>query len=306
MLAVPLLFAVSIVSFVLVSVTPGDAAREILGVNASATPGAYERLRQALGLNLPLYAQYWHWLRHAIVGDLGASLFSGQSVAQVITQRLPVTLSLMIGAVLVAALAGVALGIASSVGGRRVGHAVNVVAIGGFAFPAFWVGAELIAIFAVKLRWFPATGFVPLSQSPELWFRSLVLPVVALAFPGIAVTAKQTRDAMLEALASDYVRVARANGVRGSSLVLRHALKNAALPIVTVLGIQAISMMGGAVLIENVFALPGLGSLIVSASIQHDLPLVQGVAVVFTVLVVVINVLCDLACAWLDPTVRMR
>lgn len=304
LLAVPLLFVVSALTFLLVSVAPGNAAQEILGTNAP--PGAYARLRRALGLNLPLWDQYWHWLRGAVTANLGASLFTSQPVEQAIAQRLPVTLSLLVGALLVSALVGVALGIFSALRGGAIGRVVDVLALVGFALPGFWIGAELIVLFAVKVAWFPATGFVAFSQSPVEWLRSLVLPVVTLSLVGIGSIAKQTREAMLDALASEYIRMAWANGLSPRSIYFKHALKNASVRIVTIIGLHAVYLLVGTVLVENVFALPGLGSLVVNAATEHDLPVVQGVAVCFTVLVVLFNLIVDLTYTILNPRVQVR
>jgi peptide/nickel transport system permease protein len=298
------MFVVSVLSFVLVSLTPGDAAREILG--ADATPEAYRSLRHALGLDQPLWEQYWTWLGHAVHGDLGVSLFTGEPVTQAIGERLPVTLWLISGALLVMLVVGVTLGVFSAVRGGTLGRFVDALGLTGFALPPFWVAAELIALFAVKWRFFPATGYVPITQSPSKWILSLMLPIAALALHGLAAVAKQTREAMLDALGSEYVRMAWANGISPTSIVYRHALKNAAIPVVTILGLQAVALLGGTVLVESVFALPGLGQLAVTASIQHDLPLVQGVVVYFTVIVVVINLVIDLAYSWLNPRVRTQ
>lgn len=303
-MAVPLLFVVSAVSFVLVSLTPGDAAQQILGTQAP--PEAYARVREALGLDLPLYEQYWQWVTHAVTGDLGASVFTGESVTHAIGSRLPVTLALIVGSLLLSVVVGVSLGVFSAVRGGAAGRAVDAFALVGFALPAFWVGVELIAVFAVKLQWFPATGYVPWAESPSDWLRSLVLPVLALALGGVAAVAKQTREAMLDVLGSEYVRMLWANGVSARSIYFRHALKNASLSVITVLGVQAVGLLGGTILVENVFALPGLGSLAVSASIQHDLPVVQGLAVCFTVIVVIVNLMIDLAYTWLNPKVQAR
>lgn len=304
LMAVPLLFAVSVLSFLLVSLTPGNATYAILGTNA--TPSEYAALRRALGLNLPLYDQYWQWLRHAVTGNLGASVLSGEPVSQAIGERLPVTLSLIVGALVVSVVAGVGLGVFSALRGRAIGRFIDGLALAGFALPAFWLGAELIVLFAVKLGWFPATGYVSFAVSPLGWLRSLVLPVAALSLYGVAATAKQTREAMLDVLGSEYIRMAWANGIPARSIIFRHALKNASIRVVTVLGVQAVGLLGGTVLAETVFALPGLGSLIVTAAQDHDLPVVQGVALTFTIIVVLINLCIDLGYAWLNPKVRTR
>jgi peptide/nickel transport system permease protein len=304
LLAVPLLFVVSALSFALVSFIPGDAATEILGL--SAPPSSYEKLRHTLGLNLPVYEQYWHWLKHAVRGDLGASLFTDQKVTQMIDARLPVTLSLIGCSLLVSTLIGVGLGMLSALRGGVLGRVLDGASMLGYATPSFWIGAVLIVLFAVKLRWLPAIGYVPLAQSPGLWLRSLTLPVVALALHAVAVIAKQTRVAMLDVLGSEYIRMLRASGISERSINFRHALRNAAPVVVTVLGVEFVILLGGTVFVESVFALPGLGSLAVSTTIQHDLPLVEGIVVYFTVIVVIVNLAIDLLYMWLNPRIRVR
>jgi len=303
-LSIPLLFIVSFLSFLLVSLTPGDAARRILGLNG--TQEQYAKLRQALGLDQPIYEQYWHWLKGAVHGDLGASLFSGESVTHAISTRLPVTLSLVIGALIVMLVVGVTVGVYSAVRGGLIGRLLDAVTLAGFAVPGFWVATILISLFAVRVQWFPATGYVPLTQSVSEWLQALVLPILALALGGLAAIAKQTREAMLDVLASEHIRMARANGIPPKSIVSVYALKNSGIRILTILGLQAVALLGGTVLIENVFALPGLGSLLVNASLTHDLPMVQGVVVFFAVIIVLINLIIDLAYAWLDPRVRTQ
>jgi peptide/nickel transport system permease protein len=302
LLALPLLFVVSALSFVLTSLAPGDPAHEILGVNA--TPEEYDNLRQTLGLNQPIYERYWHWLQQALHGNLGASVFSGESVTHAISGRLTTTLSLMFGALLVELLLGVTIGLISAIRGGIAGRLVDAFALAGLAVPSFWLGAILISLFAVKLRWFPATGYVPFAQSPTGWLQALTLPVIALALNGLAAIAKQTREAILDALNSEYIRMARANGISELSIIFRYALKHAGIRVVTILGLLAVGLLSGTVLVESVFALPGVGGLLVDASIKHDLPVVQGIVVYFTVIVVLINLLIDLSYGWLDPRVR--
>ena len=190
--------------------------------------------------------------------------------------------------------------------GGAAGRGADALAMLGFSLPAFWVGAELIVIFAVWLSWFPATGYVPVGQSPAGWLHALVLPVAALSLYGIAALAKQTREGMLDVLASEHVRMARANGISPRAIMFRHGLRNASMRVVTMLGLQAVGLLGGTVLIENVFALPGLGSLMVTAATEHDLPVVAGMVVYFTLIVVAINLAVDLAYLWLNPRVRFR
>lgn len=304
LLAVPLVLIVSLLSFLLEYLTPGDPARSILGVHA--TTAEYQHLRRQLGLDQPVYHQYWAWLHAAVQGNLGVSLYSGEVVTHAIAGRLPVTVSLIVGALLTTVLVGVPLGIVSAVRGGFVAKAVDSLSLLGFALPGFWIGAILIVVFAVDLRWLPATGYVPLAQSATGWLRALTLPVIALALNGIAAVARQTREAMLEVLGSEYVRMARANGISESAIVMRHGLRNAGMRILTMLGIQAVVLLGGTVLVENVFALPGMGGLLVTAATQHDVPVVQGIVVYFTLIVIGVNLVIDLSYAWLDPRVRAR
>jgi peptide/nickel transport system permease protein len=302
LVSVPLLFVVSSLTFVLVSLTPGDAAHQILG--SQAPPEAYQKLRHALGLDLPLYEQYWRWLKNVFEGDLGASLFTEERVTHAINGRLPVTLSLIVGAILVSVTVGILLGVLSALRGGVIGRAVDAFSLVGFALPEMWLAAQLIVLFAVILRWFPATGYVTLSESPLEWLRSITLPVIALSVGGVAAIAKQTREAMLDVLGSEHIRMAWANGIPRRSVVFRHALKNAAVPVVTLGGLQAVSLLGGTVIVENVFGLPGLGWLAVNAVIRHDLPMIQGIIVYFTVMVILINLIIDLTYSWLNPRIR--
>lgn len=302
LVAVPLLFIVSFLSFLLVSLTPGDAAEQILGVNK--TPETYAQLRRAMGLDEPLYAQYWHWLDRALHGDLGVAILSGEEVAHAIGVRLPVTLSLILGSLLITLVVGVSLGVIAAVRGGAIARAIDGFTLAGFAMPAFWVASILIVLLAVKVQWFPAAGYVPFAQSGGEWLRSLVLPTIALGLGGIAAVAKQTREAMSDVLATEYVRMARANGVPESRILFRHGLKNAGVRITTILGLQTVALLSGTVVVESVFALPGLGGLVVEASLSHDLATVQGVTVYFTVIVVVVNLAIDLAYTMLNPRVR--
>jgi peptide/nickel transport system permease protein len=302
-LSLPLLLIVPTVTFLLAALIPGDIARTILG--ADATRAQYEQLRQSLGLNEPLLTRYLAWLGSALHGNLGTSLFWQQPVTSLLDSRLQVTLSLVIGSTAVAAVVGVVLGVMAALRAGAPGKIVDAIALTGLAVPNFFLGLLLITWFAVTLRLFPATGYVPVSQSPAGWLASIALPVITLAVPGIAVIAKQTRDAMHEALDRPFIRTLRAAGVPGRSIIGKHALRNAAIPVVTVTGLIFIGSLSGTVLVEMVFALPGLGGLVVQATTQHDLPLIQGVAVYFTVAVIVVNLLVDLTYSWLDPRVRV-
>jgi peptide/nickel transport system permease protein len=291
-LAIPLLFLVSVSTFFLMSLVPGDPAREILGIDAPQS--AYVQLRDQLGLNEPVIEQYLGWARRALHGNLGTSLYSGQSVSSILDSRLAVTVSLVVCSVVVSGCVGVTLGSFRAIRGGITGRLTDAASVIGLALPGFWLGAELVVLFAVKLRWFPATGYVNLDSSPMAWLRSIVLPVAALSLVGVAAVAKQTREATLEALQTESIKMAWASGLPRRSIYLKHILKRLAPRIVTVLGVQAIAMLNGTVFIESVFALPGLGSVAVQAASSGDIPVIQGVAVYFTFMVVVINLIVDL------------
>ena len=302
-LSLPLLVIVPTVTFLLAALIPGDVARTILG--ADATQAQYLQLRQTLGLNEPLLTRYFSWLGNALHGNLGTSLFWQQPVTSLLDSRLQVTLSLVICSTALATAVGVVFGVVAALRAGVVGKIVDAIAMVGLAIPNFFLGLLLVTWFAVTLRVFPATGYVPFTQSPGEWLRSIVLPVITLAVPGIAVIAKQTRDAMLEVLDRPFIRTLRAAGVPGRSIIGKHALRNAAIPVVTVTGLIFIGSLSGTVLVETVFALPGLGGLVVQATSQHDLPLIEGVAVYFTIAVICVNLLVDLTYSWLDPRVRV-
>ncbi|GAA0240987.1 ABC transporter permease [Cryptosporangium japonicum] len=301
-LSVPLLFVVSVLVFGLASLVPGDAARTILG--EQATPEAVAYLRNQLGLDQPWYERYGSWLAGVLHGDFGTSILSGQDVWTTLNTRLGVTLSLVLTALVVSTVIGVALGLVSAVRGGVLGRVVDVLSLIGLALPNFWIAIVLVSLFAVQFRLFPATGYVPLTASPSEWISSLAMPVAALSLLGIAIIGKQTRDSVLDTLGAEYVRVLRANGVSERRIVFVHVLRNAAIPIVTAMGVVAVGMVGGSVFIESVFVLPGLGSLATQSTLDHDLPVILGLGVYFTMLVIVVNVLVDLAYGFLNPKVR--
>ncbi|MFI7467410.1 ABC transporter permease [Nonomuraea sp. NPDC049646] len=300
--SIPLVLVASVVSFALVALLPGDAARSLLGPNATADQ--LEAARQELGLDRPLWVQYWNWLSGALHGDLGSSLINRQPVAGQLGDRLGPSLSLIIGAVLVATAVGVLMGVRAARRGA-VGRLVQAGSIIGLALPDFWLGLVLVVVFAVKLAAFPPTGYIPLGQDPAGWLNSLVLPVITLAVPATATIARQARDAVSAALDQTYVRTLRAAGVPELSVVYRHALKNAAVPVLTVIGMVFVGALGGTVAVEFIFAIPGLGSTAVQATSAHDLPLIQGVVVYFTLIVVAVNLLVDVAYGYLNPRARL-
>jgi len=303
LLAIPLLIVVSMLTFVLTAVAPGNPAAAVLGPEASAKE--VDALSHEMGLDEPLPNQYMTWAGHAVTGDLGESLVSSESVGEALSSRLPVTLSLVIGSTAISLLFGVALGMFSALRGGSVGLLTDVLAMLGWAIPSFWLGLMLIDLVAVNLHWLPATGYVKFGESPLDWARSLILPWVTLAALGITGIAKQTRDSMREVMGREFIASLRGGGVPEWRIVLLHGLRNAAIPIVTVTGVFAIAMLGGAVLVETVFAMPGLGALAVTSARAGDLTMLQGIVVVIAVLVVIINLLVDISYGWLNPKARL-
>jgi len=297
-----LLIVVPTVTFWLQAITPGNVAQQILGIGASKS--AINTLNHQLGLDQPVWQRYLTWLGGFFHGDLGKSYITGDSVTGTLGGRLGVSLSLIIGALIVFTIVGVGLGILSSTGGRVFGRVIDIISTAGIAIPNFWLGVLLIGVFAVQLNVLPATGYVPPDQSASGWIASLVLPVIALSFAGITGVAKQTRDQMLVSLASPYARSLRANGASESSLLFRHALRNASGPIITVIGLIFVGALSGSVVVENIFVLPGLGSQAVQSTTQRDLPVIQGIAVYFTIIVVVVNVVIDIVNTILNPKAR--
>lgn len=300
-----LLLVVTGLTFVLVSFAPGDAARAILSSQSgSYTPEQYEQMRQTLGVDQPLHVQYGRWLDDLLHGSLGTDLFSGQSVAELLGDRIGPSMSIILGTVLVSAVVGTGLGIFSARRGGVAGRLVDVASLVGFAVPNFWLALLLVEAVALKLAVLPAGGYVGPGEDPAGWLRSITLPVLTLSAAGVAFVAKQTRDAMAEALSAEFVTMLRARGLSRRSVVFRHALRSAAIPVVTMLGLLLISLLGGAVVIESFFSIPGLGQQAVDAAGSSNLPVITGVAFCFTVIVVTANLLVDLSYRWLNPKVR--
>ncbi|MCB9394975.1 MAG: ABC transporter permease [Acidimicrobiaceae bacterium] len=302
-MTVPILVLASFLVFGLVLLVPGDPAITLAGDNA--TEEQIQVIRDRLGLDDPIHVQYGRWASAAVQGDLGDSLFSGRSVTKSIGERLPVTVSLAAVSVLIALMIAIPAGLLSATRrGTWLDTTATVGASLGLAMPSFWLGAVLALIFALSLGWLPATGYVPLTENPFEWFRHLVLPGLTLGTSAAAETTRQLRASLGDVLQQDYVRTARAVGLRSRVVVLKHGMKNAAMPVVTVLGFQVAFLLGGSVIVEQLFALPGLGGLAIRAVLDRDLPVIQGVVLFTTALVVSINLLVDLMYGWLNPKVR--
>jgi len=294
---------ISVFGFLLLHLGAHDIARRLVG--GMADPAIVERKAQELGLNRPLTTQFFDWAHGAVTGDLGRSWSSGQPVTDALASRLPVTLSLTIGAVVLTAVVGIVLGIVAASRRGWVDRTIQVLSLLMSSIPGFLVALVLVLLFALGLRWFPATGYISAGDSLNGWLSTITLPVIALAIGAIAGVAQQVRGSMIDALRLDYVRTLRARGLPYNRVMYVHVLRNAAGPALSVLGIQFIVMLGGAVVVEQVFSLPGVGQTAVSATVQGDIPLVMGVIVLTSLLVLAINLVIDLVQGWLNPKVRL-
>jgi peptide/nickel transport system permease protein len=303
---VPVLFLVSVGVFGLTYLIPGDAAVSLAG-GESATPEKIEEIRQAMGLNDPIVVQYWSWLTGVLQGDLGTSLYNGVSVADALVSRFPVTVSLAVGSLAVTVVVGVAAGVAAALRrGSWVDRLVQAGASLGISMPSFWIALMLILFFAVELAWFPAIGYTPLSESPGGWLKGIVLPSIALGISGAAVVARQLRGSLIDTMEMDYVRTARARGLSPWRVVAKHALKNALMPVLTLLGVQVAYLLGGTVVVEQIFGIPGVGKYIFDSVFTLDLPVVQGAVLVIALLVVIVNLLVDISYGIVNPKLRQE
>ncbi|MHB1132774.1 MAG: ABC transporter permease [Chloroflexota bacterium] len=301
---IPVLLISSAAVFLLLRLAPGDPAQYIAGPDA--TVEGLEAVRREMGLDQPWPLQYVIWLWHAIQGDFGVSFVTRYPVWELIAQKLPATLELAVGALFLSTLLGGALGIASALReGRPLDFAIgafNALALG---VPNFWLGLILIIIFALVLRWLPPAGHVDFAQNPAEALRYLLMPTVTLAVYLAAVLARFMRASLLDVLHEDYVRTARAKGLPERMVIMRHAVRNAMIPVVTVLGLQFGRLLGGAVIVEAVFSWPGIGSLVVSSVVARDYTVVQGVMMLLVTAFVFINLFTDLLYGLLDPAVRL-
>lgn len=302
-LAIPMLFVVATATFFLQQLVPGDPGSFILGKDAS--PAEIRQFDASLGLSRPVLAQYGAWLGRAVRGNLGESWTTRAPVAKTLLAAAPVTLSLAGLAILVIVGLGVPRGTLAALRPGIVDRIVQAFAGFAIALPSFWLGIGLVLLLAVDLKAFPATGYVSLSDQAQ-WLHSLVLPVLALAAGMTVSLALQVRSAMIDVLATDYIRSLRAAGLSRRSVLFRHALRNCVAPVVTTVGFQLLGLLAGAVVIEQLFNLPGLGSVMVSSVTEHDIPLVQGAVLLFAVFVVAVNLITDIAAALLNPRARGR
>ena len=301
--SIPILLVVSFVVFVMVALIPGDPAAVLAGENA--TPQQIDEVRHSLGLDQPLLVRYGHWLWAALHGDFGNSLRTGQSVGAILATHIPVTLSLVLLTVVLATAVGVLAAVfAAARSGSLIDRALTALSAVAMAVPPFWVSLVLVLVFAVTYRLFPAVGYVPITRSPVDWLSHLFLPALALAALPAAELALQLKDSLTAELRRDYVLVARSKGLAKSVILFKHALRNAAIPVTTVLGYRMAQLLGGTVTVEVVFVIPGLGSTAVTSVQARDVTVLLGLVVITTLAVILINLLVDISYGFLNPKVR--
>jgi peptide/nickel transport system permease protein len=299
----PVMAVVAVFVFLLLRLAPGDPAAILAGDNA--TPETIAQIRTKLGLDAPLWQQFVVWVWALLRGDFGTSMYWGDPVLSLIRQRAEPTISLACTTLVVAVTLALVMGVVAA---ARVGtwadRLVMAFAVFGFSVPVFVVGYLLIFLFAIQLKWLPVQGYTPLAEGIVPWLRNLVLPSIALGLAYVALIARITRTTLLDVLAEDYIRTAKAKGVAATPLLLHHALKNAAVPIVTVVGIGVALLIGGVVITETVFNIPGIGRLVVDAISRRDYPIIQGVIILFSGVYVLVNLLVDLSYTLFDPRIR--
>lgn len=300
---VPVLLMVALLVATILHLTPGDPAAVIAGHEASAETVA--RIRERLGLDSPFHVQFVTWLLRVLHGDLGTSIFTNIPVAEMIAQRLEPTVSLAIASIVVALLIALPLGvIAAGCPGSWIDYSAMTIAVLGFSTPVFIIAYIFISVFSISLGWLPVQGFTSLREGLFPFFARIALPSLALGILTAALIARITRASLLRVLGEDYIRTARAKGLSRFVVITRHALKNAAPPIMTVIGLSISALLGGVIVTENVFNIPGIGRLVADAVLQRDYPVVQGVTLMFSVVYVMVNLLVDLSYALFDPRIR--
>jgi peptide/nickel transport system permease protein len=302
-LSLVVLWLITILSFLLIHVMPGDPARMMVG--ADAPQEQVDSLRHELWLDRPVIVQYGHWLGNALSGNLGTSLVYRENVVDLIAIRLPVTIYISVIALLLSMVIGIGAGMICAIRrGSALDSIISILANLGFAVPIFWLGILGIYLFSLTLGWLPVQGYTSPFDNFSRSFRQMIMPVICMAIPGIAMLARQTRSSMLEVIRQDYIRTAWSKGLSERAIVVRHAMKNSLIPVVTVLGLQLRSIVGGAVLVETVFNIPGMGRLFASSTMNKDFIVVQALTLVFGVVVLLSNLIVDISYGWLDPRIR--
>jgi peptide/nickel transport system permease protein len=303
LLTIPILFIVSVLAFALIHLIPGDPAQVILG--EEATPQAYAELRQQLNLDKPIVIQYFLWLGNVLQGNLGKSIITHVPVSTLIAQRLPATIELTIGTFLVALIIAFPTGILAAVRrGKIADYSSTFLAIGGMSIPNFWLGMMAIIYFSVHLGWLPASGYVPITQDPKSNLLAMILPCLATGLRESAVLMRMLRSSLLEVVNMDFVRTAKAKGLNEFATIVGHVLRNAMIPVVTTSGLMIAGLLGGLVITESIFSIPGFGRLIIESVYKRDYVTVQGAILVSALLVVMVNLIVDLLYAVIDPRIK--
>ena len=305
---IPTLAIVTFLVFAMVDLAPGDAVDHLVGMQEGATQTQVEEMRQELGLDRPFLIRLLAWYTQILRGDLGESLvYRGTPVADLIAERWPVTFGMTVIAMIVAVVLGISVGVLTALHqGRPTDLMLTALAVFFVSMPHFWLGLFMIVLFGVKLRWLPIGGYVPLAESPIEFFRHMILPCTVLGLVYAGMIARMTRTCVLEVLNLDYVQTARAKGLRQRTVIMRHALRNALIPLSTVIGLSVGAMLGGAVITETVFNIRGLGRLIVDGILYRDYPVVQGGLLVVTVGYLITTLVVDLAYSRLDPQIHYK
>lgn len=305
LLLIPVLFGVSIAIFAMVRMLPGDASMLAIGVDQRITPEQRAAIRKSYGLDDSQPVQYVKWMKHVVQGDLGKSLRTKRPLTTELKLRLPVTVELTLLAGFLGLLPALAVGLLAALKRNSIAdYAATVITLLGISAPSFFIAILLMLLFSYKLKWLPPVGYVKFTEDPAMNLKSMLLPAVSLALPFAAVIMRNTRSAVLEVLGQEHVRVARAKGLSQRSVVMRHVIPNASLPIITIAGIQIAGLLGGTVIIEQIFGLPGLGRYIYDAIANRDYPVVQGVTLVIATIFVVVSMCVDILYAVVDPRLR--
>lgn len=304
---VPTLIGVTILVFLMIRLIPGTVVDQIIGTEAKVDESARAAIRAFFGLDQPLHVQYWRWFSGLLQGDLGQSWRSGLPVSKMIFDRLAVTAELALGALLISLLVGIPLGILSAVRENTpLDHVARIASLFSLSIPIFWQAAMIILALSLWFRWVPPVEYTPLTRDPVTNLKQMVLPALVLGTVVAAQVMRMTRSALLDVLRQDYVRTARAKGLVERLVVSRHAFRNALIPVVTVVGVQVGYLLGGAVVTEEVFTLPGIGRLVLNAVYERDYPLIQGTILFIAVLFMLSNLIVDLLYAYLDPRIRYQ
>ena len=303
--SIPLLLLVSMIMFGVIHMLPGNAALVMLG-DAGGSAEQVQKLEESMGLTDPLYVQYFHWISNFVKGDMGTSYLTSQPVAKRIVERLPVTLELIVCSVVLAVIIGIPIGILCAVKRNKlVDYIMSTIAMIGVAMPQFWLGILFVLLFSVDLGWLPASGYVTFATNPMRHIQSMSMPSVTLALSLAAPIIRQTRSAMLDTLSQDYIMTAKAKGQNSVGIFVKHALRNALVPVITAITSQINGMIGGVFVIETLFLMPGMGKSMVDAIFQRDYPIIMGIAMVVVSCIVLINLITDIIYIFIDPRISL-